>query len=31
VVRLGRRHDLAVPMNEAVYALLAPWAGGGKP
>jgi 2-dehydropantoate 2-reductase len=31
VVRLGRQHDLAVPMNEAVYALLAPWAGGGKP
>jgi 2-dehydropantoate 2-reductase len=28
VARLGRRHGLAAPMNEAVFALLSPWAGG---
>lgn len=26
VVRRGREHDIAVPMNEAVYAILRPWA-----
>ena len=26
VVRRGREHDVAVPMNEAVYAILQPWA-----
>ena len=26
VVRRGREHDIAVPMNEAVYAILGPWA-----
>jgi 2-dehydropantoate 2-reductase len=26
VVRRGREHDVAVPMNEAVYAILRPWA-----
>lgn len=26
VVRRGREHDVAVPMNEALYAILRPWA-----
>jgi 2-dehydropantoate 2-reductase len=26
VVRRAARHDLAVPMSEAVYAILQPWA-----
>lgn len=26
VVQRGREHDIAVPMNEAVYAILQPWA-----
>lgn len=26
VVRRGREHDITVPMNEAVYAILRPWA-----